>query len=213
MISFVCCYWQPGLTDLPGFTKCYDPSWVSKLFRGIRRNYKGEDWEFVCLDHFVEPETGWSPMMQVWDPKRTKGDIIIPLGLDMVFTGDITEICNTDCEVGLIRDPYRKYTICNGLGIYTRECANLLWDIWENNKEECIKECTTGRKYFSEMAFLRKYVGLDCTLLDELYPNQILSYKVHCKQNPPPPSARIVYFHGTPKQHQIEQEWIKEVWK
>jgi hypothetical protein len=46
---------------------------------------------------------------------------------------------------------------------------------------------------------------------EDLYPRKVLSYKVHVRdnvwQNP-----SIVYFHGVPKQHEINEYWVKDAW-
>ena len=56
------------------------------------------------------------------------------------------------------------------------------------------------------MAYLRN-VCADAVRLDEVFVNQIQSYKVHWTNQPEHRSkARIVYFHGNPKPPNIEPE-------
>jgi uncharacterized Rossmann fold enzyme len=49
-------------------------------------------------------------------------------------------------------------------------------------------------------------------ILQDLYPGFFASYKTHC--NPYPPSGTsVVCFHGLPRPHEVEQKWVKDVWK
>ena len=83
----------------------------------------------------------------------------------------------------------------------------------------------------SEMVLMRKYYG-DSPRIDKVFPNKILSYKVHVKQSEYPfdklegesininqyrleliDQSSIIYFHGWPKPHHIaEQRWVQENW-
>jgi hypothetical protein len=56
------------------------------------------------------------------------------------------------------------------------------------------------------MAFLR-VVCANATRLDQVFPHEIQSYKVHWTNQPEERSkARIVYFHGNPQPPNIEPE-------
>lgn len=47
---------------------------------------------------------------------------------------------------------------------------------------------------------------------DDLYPGRVVSYKKHVKKQGLG-DARIVYFHGREKPHEIEDEFVKEHWR
>ena len=48
--------------------------------------------------------------------------------------------------------------------------------------------------------------------MQDLFPNKIVSYKVHC-QNKIPADAAIICFHGRPRPHEADNAWIREYWR
>lgn len=43
---------------------------------------------------------------------------------------------------------------------------------------------------------------------------RICSYKRHCRgKDGPPPEASVVAFHGTPRPHEVEDEWLRSAWR
>ncbi len=48
--------------------------------------------------------------------------------------------------------------------------------------------------------------------LDDEFPGQVLSYKVHVRKEGMA-RARIVYFHGIPKMDAVRDEWVKLHWR
>lgn len=48
-------------------------------------------------------------------------------------------------------------------------------------------------------------------VIDDLFPGQVVSYKGHVMQHGLG-DARIVYFHGFEKPHELHLEWINRNW-
>lgn len=43
---------------------------------------------------------------------------------------------------------------------------------------------------------------------------RIASYKRHCRdRGSPPPAASVVAFHGTPRPHEVTDEWVVDAWR
>jgi hypothetical protein len=40
-----------------------------------------------------------------------------------------------------------------------------------------------------------------------------LSYKAHVRGKALPDSARVVYFHGEPKQNDVGDAWVRDNWR
>jgi hypothetical protein len=199
---------------MPEWSKVYTPEWVDKLYRGIQRNTMDLKIDFVCLTDreydFEEdvhqiplrnPEAGWGSLCEAWRPDLMLGRRCV-LGLDTVIVGPIDEIMQTDCDIGLLRDPYAPDQIGNMVGIYDEYYSGNLWLLWLESEG------------LNDQQFLRKYVGTDrAVLLNDKYPGQILSYKVDIKGKAVAvPPVKIVYFHGNPKPNEIKDEWILEHW-
>jgi hypothetical protein len=46
-----------------------------------------------------------------------------------------------------------------------------------------------------------------------LYPGEVASYKVDCRPNGgPPPGTTLVRFHGKPRPHEVNDQWVKDHW-
>ena len=206
MITVATIYYESTL--VPPWSRCYTPIWVDRLYRGVARHYK-QPFRFVCLvdkdDYDFEERVEMQPLKHTkWSTAclqmfAIKADRLVLFGLDTVIVGALDEIFNYDGPLAVPRDPYRPRNPCNGVVLCpTRQ------DIADSNAP-------------SDMAALESF-GHDW--LDDLFPSQILSYKVHMRDSgheAPPPGARIVYFHGEPKQHTLllgpQHDWIAECWK
>lgn len=205
----------------------YSPEWVDKLVAAIERNSSQRN-EFYCLvdrhDYsfreriipvMIEGKIdGWSPMMETLRPEICAGPRMV-LGLDTIVKGNIDAILEWNGDCGLLDDPFEKGMICNGIGMYSQSCVGRLWHLWENRNRLFGRNELMYNGAISEMAFLRKTVGEECTKLNRLFPNQIQSYKAHWSKNDIHRriNARIVYFHGNPKPPNIEEkELLLEHW-
>lgn len=226
-IDFVCVLFNGTSTDLPSYSKGagYSTGWVDRLYRGIARQMPHDDWNLVCLTDaeykfsepvqqvsLLRPGLGWACIMEAFRPVLTKRRRMI-VGLDTLFVGPLDEIIAYDGECGLLRDPYHLETICNGVGIFSAKISAELWQNWCNDLHNWRKRAIYMGQV-SEMQFLRLTVGDTCNLLDQIYPEQIQSYKVHWKPGKMDRSkARIVYFHGRPKMQEIEDEELLAFWQ
>jgi hypothetical protein len=58
---------------------------------------------------------------------------------------------------------------------------------------------------------LATFMDRQASMIDDLFPGQVRSYKGHVRQNGLG-DTRICYFHGELKPHQIDEPWIREHW-
>lgn len=224
-INIICTLFDGRNSSIPHTVGVYTPEWVDKLYRGIKRNYSGH-FNFICLTDqnykFKEDvqgirlsksvdQYGWMSLMDFYHPDICKGKRFT-IGLDTIITGPLDELFSYNGDIGLVTDPYYPNNVCNAVSISNDNFCQQFWDIWETKEEEIIRKC----KLFeapSEMIALNKYSPSVPDLLDKLYPNKILSYKVHLKQNVNLLNeSSLVYFHGNPKPHQLEDLWVKKYW-
>lgn len=190
------------------FSRCYDETWVDKLFRGFARNLT-RPFRFVCFTEreraFAEPidqerfsarEPSYTAGVEIY---RLEGPMII-VGLDTVIVGNVDHLadwCATSEVIGLPRDPYRQEIACNGVALVPPGKTR-------------IAEQSAGE---NDMKALRQHPH---AFTDDLWPGQVISYKVHMRDKSltePPANTRIVYFHGGPKQPDIDGRWIEEHWR
>src|SRR6185312_8769524 len=114
---------------------------------------------------------------------------------DTVVTGDVSHLanyCMTAKKIALPRDPYQPDISCNGVALIPAGQQH----IYRNWRGE------------NDMEWVRKHPH---DLIDDLFPSQVVSYKAHVKKNGIG-DARIVYFHGYEKPHEVKEHWINQHW-
>lgn len=186
------------------FSSMYDESWVEKLYRGFRRNLT-LPFEFICFTDreraFAEPVTQY----RITSKKPSYADCIEPyrlgrpmilVGLDTVVTGNVDHLARHCLESPMIavpRDPFFPETVCNGVALVPEGHE---W-IWARHRGE------------NDMDWIRSLARKE--VIDDLYPGHVVSYKGHVMFEGLG-DARIVFFHGEQKAHQINEPWIREHW-
>ena len=237
-------------TDVPHSTGIYNAAYVDKLYRGIKRNLT-IPFEFICLvdmNYKFEEDIkavrfkrsvdqyGWMSLMEMYRPDLCEG-IRFTIGLDTIITGPIDDIVTSSVsKFAACTDPMYPEKICNAVTLSTPEFCEEFWGMWEGNETKLIPESKLILENVapvpSEMVLMRKYYG-DSPRIDKVFPNKILSYKVHVKQSEYPfdklegesinmnqyrleliDQSSIIYFHGWPKPHHIaNQAWVQENWR
>jgi hypothetical protein len=206
VLTVACCLWDAndGSRD---FSTMYDETWVEKLYRGFARNLT-LPFKFVCFTdhvrHFDEPieQVGFKKLPPDYGSMIEPFQLNVPMiltGLDTVITGNIDHLmqyCFKADRLALPLDPNHPHTICNGVALVPRGCRDI-YHRWNGET-----------KYLSDMEWLR---AQDYAVLDNLFPGQIISYKCHVKKNGLR-DARIVYFHGKEKPHEIDEPFVDECW-
>ena len=209
-LTVACCLWDANEGSRP-FSTFYDETWVDKLYRAYARSLT-LPFKFVCFtDHvrqFSEPieQVGFKKLNgelpdygQLIEPFRLNEPMILT-GLDTVITGNIDHLmsyCFLGDKVALPRDPNHLDTICNGVALVPRGHSDI-YHLWDG-----------GNHYLSDMDWLRRQ---DYAVLDDLFPGHVVSYKCHVKAKGLG-DARIVYFHGKEKPHEISEPWVDLHWQ
>ena len=204
--------------------KYYSEEWGDKLYRSIKRNYSDE-FRFICLCdkgyefvepiesiRFLDPSSGWTGILDALRPECGKRRFVI--ALDTVITGNLDEILSFEGECALHSDPYNPSQLNNGVAFFNEEISAELWNEWNTRKDYWTEEIRYLGNCPSEMLFLRKNLNGRAERLDELHPGKILSWKAEIEpQGIDPESCSIVYFHGRPKQSDLQdRDWIKRHW-
>lgn len=197
MLTAVCVYFESP--NVPFFSRCYTPDWVDRLYRGIARHYS-LPFRMVCLvdqlREFREPieqqllsqPFAWRDvLLQAY---AVDADRIAFMGLDTVIVGNVDELFTYDGPLALPMDPYRQGKACSGLVL----CPS----------RQDIAAAVAPNDMLALDSFPHEW-------LDDLYPGQVVSYKGHVQAHGLG-DARIVYFHGEPKPHQLNEPWVKEQW-
>lgn len=233
-LTIVAQLWDANLQSLP-WSRCYDETWVEKLYRGCRRNLTSP-FRFQCFTErpreFFEPietvlyrtspATGYGCLLEPYERVQTP---MIIMGLDTIVTGNLDELAAhalRTSRFGVPRDPYFTDTICNGIIIAPPGHPARLGAAWDKAMEYVyVREGwlnddvnTANSERFRDMDTMRGlYAAGHVDVLDDLFPGQVISYKGRAKADGLG-DARIVYFHGPEKPHEIAYAapWIAEHW-
>jgi hypothetical protein len=187
------------------FSSMYDESWVEKLYRGFKRNLT-RPFRFVCLsDREREYREPIEQMVQYDLGKGGYGDFIkgyalggpmILAGLDTVVTGNcdkLADYCMTADRQALPRDPYRPRQACNGVALVPAGWTRIAT---EHNGQ-------------NDMEWVRRWPH---AFIDDLMPGAAQSYKGAVRDRGLG-DARICYFHGKDKPHEIRDSWVGRHWR
>lgn len=203
-ISIACCLWDANAHSQP-FSRCYDESWVEKLYRGFKRNLTRE-FAFVCfvdrLRDFSEGIHQTTLVRQppnygsLIEPFRLPGPLIV-CGLDMVILKNIDHLadyCETATEIAAPRDPYKPEQLINPIVLAPAKHEHII-DRWGGE---------------NDMQWLRKFPWKP---MDDLWPGHARSLKAHKIRDCGPGDARIIYMHGSPKAPELMHlNWVKQHW-
>ena len=223
MLTVATMLWDPTPQSF-SWSRCYDQTWVEKLYRGFARNLT-MPFRFVCWSdrHRIYAESaiktaalgdrpGYGDVMM----PLTTGDPTILVGLDTVVLRNIDHLArwcleSKDDVLALPRDPFKWDQACNGVVLAP---ANFIGphrplDTSMNDMEWCRAQ--------------------PHVFLDDIFPGSVKSYKGHVlgqsavamgERGPDAMKPKgfadvdICYLHGNPKQHWLLHiPEIRDNWK
>lgn len=145
---------------------------------------------------------GWWAKMNLWDP-QTPADFLF-LDLDTVITGPLDDILAVR-ELTMLRDFYRdgkklKEGLGSGLMYVPAGCRQDVWNLWIQQPELMMRTYPRGDQFLLERFFLNT-----AKRWQDVVPNRVVSWKVHCKNDVVPADASVVCFHGKPRPWEVGQ--------
>jgi uncharacterized Rossmann fold enzyme len=195
-------------------------NWRNYLGRGAEyvntlhtmvKTYLSLPHRFVCftddpigLNEGIEVEAlpvnleGWMNKLYLF--KRgvfTEGRVLF-LDLDTTLCGRIDKIAQYDGEFAMLRDFYRPDGYGSGLMAWQAGFGSEIWERYETAGFPIVQG---GDQAFIDQVFEKTDYKPD--VLQDLFPGQIVSYKVHCTMEVPV-DANIVCFHGNPRPHEVQ---------
>lgn len=204
MLNVVTCLWDANEHSFP-FSRCYDESWVTRLCAGFDRHLT-RPFRFVLFTDRRRDLPADIVQKQLSTTKPDYGHFVEPyqldaamilVGLDTVVTGPLDHLadyCLRADMIALPRDPYAPHWACNGVALVPAG-QRRVFDRWSGE---------------NDMEWMRAQPHV---MIDDLFAGQIVSYKGRVRDHGLG-DARIVYFHGVPKMHDLEDvEWVRRHWK
>lgn len=206
ILHVAACLWDPN-SKSERFSRAYDETWVEKLYRGFKRNLTLPFRFVLFTDRLREFNEPIEQELLVTKPPDY-GCLIEPFilnepmivcGLDTVLIKNIDHMaryCLSGDKIALPRHPSKPdYGSINPVA-FVPAGHRRIYDEWRGE---------------NDMEWLRLQ---DSVSADKLWSGQILSLKLHDVRNNGLRAARIVYFHGSFKPHELGHlAWVREHWR
>jgi hypothetical protein len=220
MINIVCLKWGNK----------YGPEYVNRLYTGVKRNTT-VPFKFWC---FTDDATGIVPevttvslpyadRLDSWWNKLNlfsrdlkgilPGNWIFYIDLDTLIVDNIDELLTIrPSKMVVLRDFYQGIVksanlVGSGLMMWRHGRYNHVWDKFIANPEKHVARAGT----YGDQWWIEQQVT-DIIFWQDLFPEQVVSFKVHCRKDLPP-SARIVCYHGRPSiPESITETTVEKKW-
>lgn len=147
---------------------------------------------------------GWFNKLWLFSPEAFKdGERVLYFDLDTAITGSLDEIANYKGPFAILRDVYRPGGLQSSVMAWEAGVGSSLWMNWDN----------AGRPELAggDQAWIERELRMKPDILQDLFPKQLRSYKVDCREFVPKGTS-VVFFHGRPGPHECDG-WVKDVWK
>lgn len=195
----------------------YDATWVARLRDGVARHLPLPH-RFVCLSDVEVPcdriplEHDWPGWWSKLEAFKLPGPVLY-FDLDTAIIGDLNVIgrLSVSSKFVMLRDFYAFDHCGSGVMAWGRD-VSVLYDTFVSDPEEMMRK---QRERMGDQAFIEEaFGGGNISRWQDWMPDQqIVSYKVHCR-NGIPPNARVVCLHGHPKFTEMpEQDPVRRAWE
>jgi hypothetical protein len=182
----------------------YDATWVARLKAGVAKHLPIKH-RFVCLSDVDVPcervplEHGWPGWWSKVELFRLSGPMLF-YDLDTAIVGDQSDIAAhaRAADFTMLRDFYAPDHFGSGVMAWSGDAAAELYSIFAANPDMMM---AARRARMGDQAFIEEthvHGKHKITRWQDVVGDQIVSYKVHCR-NSIPPDARVVCLHGKPK--------------
>lgn len=200
----------------------FGPEYVNILHDMVARNLPaGYPGKFVCLtddatglDEGIETvplpadlEKWWGKLYLFKRGLFPDGSRMVFMDLDTVILGNLSEILSYRGQFATLHDFYQPARLGPAVMLWAAGgVASAIWDKWE--------EQLRPRDPWGDLWWVNLIVkdGLHADVLQTLYPGSFCSFKADCHPNPPH-GVKVVCFHGKPRPHEAQVDWVREVWR
>ena len=198
--------------------RLYGADYVNILRDMVARNLpEGYPGRFVC---FTDDPEGLDPGIEVRDlPTDLErwwgklylfkkglfpdGERIVFFDLDTAIVGKLDDLVKYAGDFATLRDFYRPEGLGPAVILWKAGAASHYWDKWD--------AAGRPRNYHGDQGWLES-MPYEGEILQDLFPSHFCSFKRDCHPLPPK-GARVVCFHGEPRPHNANAEWVKQVWR
>lgn len=196
------------------FGSKYGPHYLRAWVAGVQRNITVPH-RLVCFTDDMVP--GLPTVMQVqvqdlggwwnhlWAFSAWSDNRQLLIDVDDVIVGSLDDLASYDGPHALNSDVYQLENVDGGCQLIPAEPNLALFAEFMDDPK------LVRANYYSDKQFYIARIN-DAPRIQDLFPGQWVSYKVHCQGKGLPAGARIVGFHGEPKPHEVADAWVKDHW-
>ena len=94
--------------------------------------------------------------------------------------------------------------IAGGFLYLPEEARARIWEEWNQRGPTNVIRATVG----DDQKFIGPLIGPGAVRIQDAYPDEIVSYKMHARQHGLFPHTKVVYFHGIPRPWEATDSWI-----
>lgn len=190
-------------------SKVYTHVDVNNLFNMVKKHVTVPH-KFVCftddvagIDKDIEicklqdNYPNWWSKIELFNPDNYKNKNFFFLDLDTVIIKNIDHIVTTDYGFAGLRDFYHPDRFASGLMAWSQNSRYKIYETFKLTSKRVMSNCQGG-----DQEFIGHCLRNDHKFFQDIHPDEIVSYKVHCKKGnteTTPEKARIICFHGKPK--------------
>lgn len=189
----------------------YDAEYVHKLYRNVSRNIS-ISYKFYCMSDIhikgintIELQHDWKTWWSKIEIFRTFRNKTLYLDLDTVLVGNINHLLTFSHSFTGLRGFYRDIFNSGFMaweGDYSFIYRDFLVVQDKRKGSERIRDHVLGNdQNFISSRLVEHKINWD--VWQDLFPNEVVSYKVHCKGKGVPENAKVICFHGKPRPHEI----------
>jgi hypothetical protein len=195
----------------------YGPEYVNRLAAMVARHITMSH-RFVCLTDNPAGLTcpsfpigtdlpGWWAKLVLFRPHNDlAGQRVVFLDLDTVIVGNMDFLLTYDGPFAILRDFYNPHGLGSAVMSIAPGFGHHIWDRFQGLGEH------RTDTFWGDQAAIEAFVQHEqVARWQDLFPDKIVSYKVHC-ENGQPAGASVICFHGVPKPHEVKDSWILQNW-
>lgn len=172
---------------------------------------------FVCLSNVEIDGVETIPLEHNWPGWWSKMELfkhdlgrVLYIDLDTVIVGPLAEMLEYPHKFTALQALNNKPAKQLNSGLMAWQGARPdLFEPFAADPDYWIKACVTGNCW-GDQGFINRHLP-KWEAWQTLFPGAVGSFKNTWNRRKPPPSARVVCFHGEPKPFAVDQDWIPKL--
>lgn len=148
----------------------------------------------------------WWSKIELFNSENFDTNRVLYLDLDTVIVDNIDNIASLDCNFIGIRDFFHMFTLQTGIMMWKNGSYDKLYTSFISDSDKLMRSMHGDHEWIGQNV-------TEYEFMQDIFPNQILSYKKHNFANAVPTNAKICCFHGNPRPHTVNHQFVLDNWK